>query len=282
MFLNQGRDQETVNDARLTVVLQLRAGVFASERIPDEPEARAIERSPKDFCGCDGLYRHLLGAFEVAHTARDQGPAGYRRGHRRQERCQPIQQSSQFDKDAELRVMHLPEQLVPSESLLVPPGDQALKDTVIGAGKHLCLTIGDEEIDLTCCPRCHRMKTHGGWLLQQVIHLLGQSGGLFPERCLNGVWVGCLRAPYRYREAHDWQRIYAEDRNQAHQLRTRIKRLVRRTMCFSQTATMHDLVSGLFSNRYAFGLLICYGINRSETPSGILSNLFCTNELKRL
>ncbi len=45
---------------------------------------------------------------------------------------------------------------------------------------------------------------------------------------------------------------------------------------------MHDLVSGLFSNRYAFGLLICYGINRSETPSGILSNLFCTNELKRL
>jgi insertion element IS1 protein InsB len=38
--------------------------------------------------------------------------------------------------------------------------------------------------------------------------------------------------------------------------RTRIKRLVRRTMCFSKTPTMHDLVIGLFINRYAFGLLI--------------------------
>ena len=39
-------------------------------------------------------------------------------------------------------------------------------------------------------------------------------------------------------------------------LRTRIKRLVRRTICFSQTTTMHDLVIGLFINRYECGLLI--------------------------
>ncbi len=39
-------------------------------------------------------------------------------------------------------------------------------------------------------------------------------------------------------------------------LRTRIKRLVRRTICFSKTTTMHDLVIGLFINRYEFGLLI--------------------------
>jgi insertion element IS1 protein InsB len=32
-------------------------------------------------------------------------------------------------------------------------------------------------------------------------------------------------------------------------LRTRIKRLVRRTICFSKTARMHDLVIGLFINR---------------------------------
>jgi len=38
-------------------------------------------------------------------------------------------------------------------------------------------------------------------------------------------------------------------------LRTRIKRLVRRTICFSKTTTMHDLVIGLFINRYEFGLL---------------------------
>jgi insertion element IS1 protein InsB len=36
-------------------------------------------------------------------------------------------------------------------------------------------------------------------------------------------------------------------------LRTRIKRLVRRTLCFSKTTTMHDLVIGLFINRYEFG-----------------------------
>ena len=39
-------------------------------------------------------------------------------------------------------------------------------------------------------------------------------------------------------------------------MRTRIKRLVRRTMCFSKTTTMHDLVIGLFINRDEFGLLI--------------------------
>jgi insertion element IS1 protein InsB len=36
-------------------------------------------------------------------------------------------------------------------------------------------------------------------------------------------------------------------------LRTRIKRLARRTIGFSKTTTMHDLVIGLFINRYEFG-----------------------------
>ena len=35
--------------------------------------------------------------------------------------------------------------------------------------------------------------------------------------------------------------------------RTRIKRLVRRTTCVSKTEHMHDLVIGLFINRYEFG-----------------------------
>ena len=39
-------------------------------------------------------------------------------------------------------------------------------------------------------------------------------------------------------------------------LRTRIKRLARKTICFSQTVFMHDLVIGLFINRYEFGLSI--------------------------
>lgn len=37
-------------------------------------------------------------------------------------------------------------------------------------------------------------------------------------------------------------------------LRTRIKRLVRKTICFSKSTRMHDIVIGLFVNRYEFGL----------------------------
>jgi insertion element IS1 protein InsB len=39
-------------------------------------------------------------------------------------------------------------------------------------------------------------------------------------------------------------------------LRTRLKRLVRRPICFSKTTTMHDLVLELFINRYEFGVLL--------------------------
>jgi insertion element IS1 protein InsB len=35
-------------------------------------------------------------------------------------------------------------------------------------------------------------------------------------------------------------------------LRTRMKRLARKTICFSKTTQMHDIVIGLFVNRYAF------------------------------
>lgn len=39
-------------------------------------------------------------------------------------------------------------------------------------------------------------------------------------------------------------------------LRTRIKRLTRKTICFSKCELMHDLVIGMFINRYEFGLPI--------------------------
>lgn len=39
-------------------------------------------------------------------------------------------------------------------------------------------------------------------------------------------------------------------------LRTRIKRLARKTICFSKSELMHDLVIGLFINRYEFNLSI--------------------------
>jgi insertion element IS1 protein InsB len=39
-------------------------------------------------------------------------------------------------------------------------------------------------------------------------------------------------------------------------LRTRIKRLVRKTLCFSRSVHLHDIVSGLFINRFEFGLAV--------------------------
>lgn len=39
-------------------------------------------------------------------------------------------------------------------------------------------------------------------------------------------------------------------------LRTRIKRLVRKTICFSKSTQMHDLVIGLFINCSEFGLQV--------------------------
>ena len=37
-------------------------------------------------------------------------------------------------------------------------------------------------------------------------------------------------------------------------LRTRIKRVVRKTICFSKSVEMHDLVIGLFINRFEFSV----------------------------
>ena len=37
-------------------------------------------------------------------------------------------------------------------------------------------------------------------------------------------------------------------------LRTRIKRLVRKTICFSKSVQMHEIVIGLFLNRFEFGV----------------------------
>jgi len=39
-------------------------------------------------------------------------------------------------------------------------------------------------------------------------------------------------------------------------LRTRIKRLARKTICFSKKEQRHDIVIGLFVNRYEFGLAV--------------------------
>lgn len=39
-------------------------------------------------------------------------------------------------------------------------------------------------------------------------------------------------------------------------LRTRLRRLARKTICYSRTEEMHDIVIGLFINRYEFGVTV--------------------------
>lgn len=39
-------------------------------------------------------------------------------------------------------------------------------------------------------------------------------------------------------------------------LRTQIKRLARKSICFSKREQMHDIVIGLFVNRYEFGVSV--------------------------
>jgi insertion element IS1 protein InsB len=58
-------------------------------------------------------------------------------------------------------------------------------------------------------------------------------------------------------ERHTVGKAYTQKIESKHiNLRTRIKRLVRRTLCFSKTVHMHDLVIGLFINRYEFGVSV--------------------------
>ena len=59
------------------------------------------------------------------------------------------------------------------------------------------------------------------------------------------------------RECHKIGKRKTQRIEQKHlRLKTRIKRLARKTICFSKTEEMHDLVIGLFINRYEFGLLV--------------------------
>ena len=80
--------------------------------------------------------------------------------------------------------------------------------------------------------------------------------GAFWHHTLLHQWFGAYE---RYMEAEqhtvgkeNTQKIESKHIN----LRTRIKRLVRRTICFSKTDRRHDPVIGLFINRYEFGVYI--------------------------
>jgi insertion element IS1 protein InsB len=118
-------------------------------------------------------------------------------------------------------------------------------------------------------------KTHPRWLWHAVDHHTGKVLAYVFGRRQDTIFLKlkALLAPFgitryytdgwgayeRHGEAEkhivgkeNTQKIASKHIN----LRTRIKRLVRRTICFSKTERMHDLVIGLFIHRYEFGRAI--------------------------
>jgi insertion element IS1 protein InsB len=120
-----------------------------------------------------------------------------------------------------------------------------------------------------------RSKTNPRWLWHAIDHHTGKVLAYVLGRRQDTVFLElkALLAPFgitryftdgwgayeRYVEAerHTVGKAHTQKIESKHiNLRTRIKRLVRRTSCFSKTVHMHDLVIGLFINRYEFGVSV--------------------------
>jgi insertion element IS1 protein InsB len=118
-----------------------------------------------------------------------------------------------------------------------------------------------------------RKKKEPRWLWHALDHRTGQVLAYVFGRCKDEVFLQlkALLTPFgitRYYtdywgaygrnlppEVHSPGKHNTQQIERKHlTLRTRIKRLVRRTICFSKSITMHDIVIGLFINRYEFGL----------------------------
>jgi len=70
----------------------------------------------------------------------------------------------------------------------------------------------------------------------------------------DGLITYARKADYEYHEAGKRNTQKTERKHLT--LRTRIKRLARKTICFSELERMHDIVIGLFISTHEFGLVI--------------------------
>ena len=116
-------------------------------------------------------------------------------------------------------------------------------------------------------------KAHQRWLWQAIDHLTGVVLASALGSRADGVFVQFqkLRKPFGlvhfYTDAagvyerhlpaaaHTVGKINTQQIERKHLTpRTRIKRLARKTICFSKSVFMHDPVIGLLVNRYEFGI----------------------------
>ena len=120
---------------------------------------------------------------------------------------------------------------------------------------------------------CVEKKTEPRWLWHAIDHQTGKVLAYVFGRRQDQVFLQLkgLLEPFGIRRYHtDYWGAYTRHLDPAEHnpgkwnmqqierkhltLRTRIKRLTRKTICFSRSIQMHDLVIGLFVNRYEFGL----------------------------
>ena len=93
------------------------------------------------------------------------------------------------------------------------------------------------------------LAPHEDTALAELLKLLAPFG---IERFYTDNWDGYRRLLDP--QQHEVDRENTQQIERKHlTLRTRIKRLARKTICFSKSIRMHNTVIGLFINRYEFG-----------------------------
>lgn len=96
------------------------------------------------------------------------------------------------------------------------------------------------------------LAPHTDAALESLMQLLAPFG---IERFYTDGWGGYTRLLDE--NQHEVGKQYTQRIERKHlTLRTRIKRLARKTLCFSKSEWLHDIVIGLFVNRYEFGLSV--------------------------
>jgi len=130
-----------------------------------------------------------------------------------------------------------------------------------------------EEVELDEQWSFVRKKSHQRWLWLAIDHITGKVLAYVFGKRKDKVFIRlqALLKPFNVKLFYtdDWGAYERNIDKEQHQVgktntqkierknlnfRTRIKRLTRRTICFSKTEIMHDTVIGLFINQDEFGL----------------------------
>jgi insertion element IS1 protein InsB len=125
-----------------------------------------------------------------------------------------------------------------------------------------------------------------GALDQQTGRIVASVCGRREDRAL--LALKRLLAPFGIRRSYtDGRGTYRRQRRTHRRerkhltLRIRIKRLVRKTICFSRSVHMHDIVLRLFSNRFDFGVAVstrvinCIGTSRVSADTDVVEVHVC-------